>query len=128
MTRQIVTRIRKHLRDAFRRWLRRGPQPDYAPILLEELPDELEEGVLYVCGEGGHLWSVSFVCPCGCGEGVHLSLHRDGLPRWRLDEHEDGTVSIWPSIWRIRGCRSHFWIRHGTVRWASSVAEQQGER
>jgi len=128
MIQPFVARVQKHLRDVFRRWFGRSPQLDYTPTVLEELPNEMDDGVLYVCGEGGHLWSVSFVCPCGCGEGVHLSLHRDGHPRWELDEHEDGTVSIWPSIWRIEGCRSHFWIRNGNVRWAGPAYEEQRER
>ncbi|WP_236819161.1 DUF6527 family protein [Alicyclobacillus ferrooxydans] len=57
------------------------------------------------------------LCPCGCGEVLHMSLHPDGRPRWELTRHPDGTVSLSPSVWRKVGCRSHFFLERGRVRW-----------
>jgi hypothetical protein len=48
---------------------------------------------------------------------VQLSLLEDSRPRWRVEEHDDGTASIYPSVWRRRGCRSHFFVQRGMVIW-----------
>ncbi|MCL5047127.1 MAG: DUF6527 family protein [Actinobacteria bacterium] len=105
MFRIILGRILDWLQHRFM-----GGSRPYRTVFLEELPDCLDERVLYVLGEGGHLWSVAMLCQCGCGETLHMSLHQEGRPRWELTYHSDGTVSLWPSIWRKYGCRSHFFL------------------
>lgn len=82
-----------------------------------DVPETLEANTIYLIGEGEHVWAAAFICPCGCGEVVHLSLLQEGRPRWRVEEHQDGTASIMPSVWRTKGCRSHFFIRRGLVDW-----------
>lgn len=112
----------KTLRRLVSDWAKRlFPSQDrpYRVVFAEELPDQVADRVLYVLGEGQHLWSAAFLCPCGCGDVVHLSLHPDGHPRWRLDLHPDGTASLWPSIQRLRGCKSHFFFERGAIRWCS---------
>jgi hypothetical protein len=84
---------------------------------VEELPDLLDRRHLYVAGEGLHLWFAAFLCPCGCGATVQLSLMLEGRPRWQLSEHPDGTATLTPSVWRTKGCRSHFWVRRGRIEW-----------
>ena len=85
------------------------------------MPDQVESGVLYLVGEGPHLWFAAFLCPCGCGEAIQLSLSPDSRPRWGVEEHSDGTVSLSPSVWRVRGCRSHFFLRRGHIAWVRDV-------
>lgn len=92
----------------------------YRTIFLEDLPDHLESNAVYVLGEGEHLWSAAMLCPCGCGETLHISLHQEGRPRWALINHGDGTVSFRPSIWRKHGCKSHFFFEQGLVRWCKN--------
>lgn len=82
-----------------------------------DMPERLEAGTLYLVGEGEHVWAVAFLCPCGCGESVQLSLLRDSQPRWRAVENSDGTVTLSPSVWRTKGCCSHFFVRHGRIDW-----------
>ena len=111
--------------DSIREWLLRilnGRSQTYRTIYMEELPDRIEAYVIYVLGEGNHRWSAAMLCPCGCGETLQLSLHKDGRPRWDIACHPDGTVSLWPSISRTRGCRSHFFIEQGRVRWCAEQA------
>ena len=83
----------------------------------EVVPDRPATGVVYLVGEGQHLWSVAFLCPCGCGELVQLNLLPDTRPQWDVRTHEDTTVSLTPSVWRTKGCRSHFFLRRGRVEW-----------
>ncbi|MCF8567897.1 hypothetical protein LLE49_24550 [Alicyclobacillus tolerans] len=84
---------------------------------MEELPERLDKHLIYILGEGEYTWSAEMLCPCGCGEVLHMSLHPDGRPRWELTRHPDGTVSLSPSVWRKVGCRSHFFLERGRVRW-----------
>ena len=86
---------------------------DYA----DEEPDRPVPRTLHAVGEDGHLWFAVFGCPCGCGETIKLSLLPTGSPRWQMTDHWDGTVSLRPSIWRQRGCKSHFWLKRGKIHW-----------
>jgi hypothetical protein len=72
---------------------------------------------VYLVGEGEHLWQAVFKCPCGCEDDVQLSLMPEGRPRWHATVHENETVSLWPSVSRTVGCRSHFFVRHGRIDW-----------
>lgn len=84
---------------------------------VEELPDDLRKNVLYIVVEDGDQWHASLICPCGCGEVTHLNLLPDERPCWKIADHNDGTGSLSPSIWRKVGCRSHYWLTKGRVHW-----------
>jgi len=91
---------------------------------VEDAPDSVLPELVYLVGDvAARPWLAVFVCPCGCGEIVSLSLIRGDSPRWRARTHSDRTVTISPSIWRTRGCRSHFFIRRGKVVWAQGVVD-----
>ena len=121
-------RLWKSIRSRFERFLRRlsstpsptlplAPRPAvYGVAHCEEEPDELEAMKVYAVGEREHLWHISMLCPCGCGEKISLNALPDDSPRWRLEE-DDGVPSITPSVWRRVGCRSHFFLREGHIKW-----------
>lgn len=100
----------------FTSFFRRTPRP-WKTAVVEDLPEKPLPSTVYLVGEGEYLWSVAFVCPCGCGELVQLNLLPDARPRWTAERHPDGTVSVSPSVWRVAGCRSHFFLRRGRVEW-----------
>ena len=104
------------------RWrrVRRLEEQPWETVFVEELPDRLTPATVYVLGEKQYLWSVALLCPCSCGEALHMSLHDDSRPRWRIRDHRDGTVTLFPSVWRKVGCRSHFFLRRGRVEWCSA--------
>jgi hypothetical protein len=52
---------------------------------------------------------------------ISLSLISTDNPRWHARLHVDRTVTLSPSIWRTKGCRSHFFIRGGRILWARST-------
>ena len=83
---------------------------------VEEIPDALDGRFLYVIGDG-RPWSAAMLCPCGCGETIHLSLLSDDSPSWTLRMERGGLPTLSPSVWRTKGCRSHFFLRHGNVVW-----------
>ncbi|HYT93263.1 MAG TPA: DUF6527 family protein [Gemmataceae bacterium] len=95
------------------------PAPEQTPptVFTAEIPESPAPDVFYLIGEGEYLWFVVFLCPCGCGETVQLNLLPDERPRWEVTAHEDGTISVEPSVRRVRGCRSHFFVRRGCIDW-----------
>lgn len=105
----------------FRHWL--SPQPLLKAIEVEELPEVLNKDRFYLVGENGYLWHAALLCPCGCAERLYLNLLPEQRPCWRIDRHADDTVSVHPSVWRVRGCGSHFFIRRGSIEWC--IAESQ---
>jgi hypothetical protein len=98
-------------------WWRSLWDRPFRTVHLEEVPDSLVPKTIYVIGEGEYRWFVAMICPCGCGETLNMSLLEDARPRWKLSEHPNGTVSLQPSVWRKIGCRSHFFIVDGRVKW-----------
>lgn len=86
---------------------------------MEVIPKEREDGVLYI--------SVAYRtmvhnCACGCGTKVTTPL---SPARWRFTFDGD-TVSVCPSIgnWSFP-CRSHYWIKHNGIGWASQWSEER---
>jgi hypothetical protein len=85
------------------------------------MPDAVVGGQLFVVGEDGYSWCAAMVCPCGCGGTLQMSLLSESHPRWEFTEDDDGTPTLYPSIWRQVGCRSHFFLRKGVVIWCRAV-------
>jgi hypothetical protein len=89
----------------------------YRFIRVEEFPDNFEKTKVYLAGEGENLWAAAMVCPCGCGDIIELNLLKQARPCWSARLHPEGTVSLAPSVWRQKGCQSHFWVRSGRIDW-----------
>jgi hypothetical protein len=49
-------------------------------------------------------------CPCGCGEEFPINLDSRTGSAWRLYGNGRTGLSLFPSVWRESGCRSHFVI------------------
>jgi hypothetical protein len=94
---------------------RRSPRIRYERV--EDLPDHLEAKTLYVAGEEPYTWAAALLCPCGCGEVIQLNLLKQARPCWRVRLDRRGLVTLRPSVWRTKGCRSHFVIRKSRVEW-----------
>lgn len=101
---------------------RRGPKP-YRTERVEELPEVLRQRIIYLVGEGEHLWVAAILCPCGCAETIQLNLLHGQRPRWSVAEHEGGPVSLHPSVWRQSGCKSHFFFRNGQIVWCGEHSQ-----
>ncbi len=97
-------------------WPWRKPQL-FRSLRVEDFPDKLQRATIYLAGEGDNLWAASMVCPCGCREVIELNLLKQVRPCWSAQEHTDGTISLLPSVWRQKGCRSHFFVRRGRIEW-----------
>ncbi len=107
-----LTRLFRFVFDLF--------SPVYASEKVEDLPDALEPKTLYLVGDRTP-WAAALLCPCGCRDVIQISLIANDNPRWRIFEHTDSTMSIFPSIRRIKNCRSHFFLRRGRIGWAKDI-------
>ena len=88
------------------------------PRFVDEIPDALEDGVVYVSMARA---TAIHRCACGC-QGEVVTPLRPG--QWRLIF--DSTVSLRPSIgnWSFP-CRSHYFIDHNRVIWARTWSDDE---
>jgi hypothetical protein len=99
-------------------WLLSFFEPPYRFEVSEgRFPAKLHRRRIYVLTEDGEPWEARLICPCGCGEALDLSLLRDDHPTWTMKADAHGRATLHPSIWRHVGCRSHFFVRGGRIRW-----------
>jgi hypothetical protein len=97
-------------------WRERATPPHFRQIVTGlEWPEQWASDTVFVQGEDGLEWAAAFVCPCGCGDIVYLSLLPQGRPRWRMWRNWQGLPTISPSVWRKVKCHSHFIVRNGRV-------------
>lgn len=91
--------------------------PRYVARGQQDPPESCEPGVLHLVEDGaGQHWLAALQCPCGCGAMIQLPMTPPARPCWQMR----GTMqapTLWPSVRRIRGCRSHFVLRQGRVVW-----------
>lgn len=99
-------------------WLR----PARKVIILagDVLPYKLPKRNLVLLKDDDENWSVGFRCPCGCGDAIELLLLPSVKPRWDIQIDGGGRPTLFPSVLRISGCRSHFWLRRGRIEWAAA--------
>jgi len=119
----LKARFRRHFQNLAPRPVSVPPLPPAAPEVTlyriahaEEEPDNLAPMIVYAIGEGVHLWHVTMLCPCGCGARMQLNALPDAVPCWTLTAR-DGVPTLRPSVWRKVGCRSHFILRDGRIKW-----------
>ena len=58
-------------------------------------------------------------CPDGCGSLLTINLDPRSGPAWRRFG-PDGSLTLFPSVWRESGCRAHFIVWRGQVDWLDS--------
>ncbi|KQX22123.1 DUF6527 family protein [Variovorax sp. Root434] len=64
----------------------------------------------------GVLRSLVMACPDGCGELLTINLDARSGKAWRTyGSHEE--LSLFPSVWRQTGCKSHFILWRSKIYW-----------
>jgi hypothetical protein len=88
-------------------------------VRVHYVPRNLEPGKLYVSEEFG---AAVHLCACGCGSKVSTPL---GATEWALEETEKGP-KLTPSVgnWQLP-CKSHYWIKNGTIVWSGEWTASQ---
>lgn len=95
----------------------------YGYMIIDDLPETPLDDIIYIIGENDNYWMLGFKCPCGCNELIQLNLLEEASPSWNYFL-TDNIISIRPSIWRNTGCKSHFFIHKGNVKWANSWSSE----
>lgn len=96
--------------------LRRKPVP-LRTVVVDEMTEPVKCNALYIYSSNGHQWGAALLCPCGCGSLIEVNLLPEGDPSWKATPNWDSSISLHPSVWRKVGCKSHFWIKQGLVKW-----------
>lgn len=105
-------------------WLKQklfGSPSRLKAVMVDEMPDVLKPEKVYVAGEGGCLWFAAMTCPCGCKQILYMNLNGQSKPCWEITICADGTVTLYPSVWRKIGCKSHFYLRNGRIEWCKTI-------
>lgn len=89
----------------------------YSVLYVEDPVDNPKSKILYIIGTVEEPWQVELVCPCGCNEKIVLPVNESTSPRWDLKILNHRTPTLHPSVWRSKGCKSHFFLRNGKVIW-----------
>jgi len=83
----------------------------------EDLPKKLAKNKIYILGSLETPWMAAMQCPCGCKSTLNMNLIKTSSPCWKISANQRGEVSFHPSLWRKVGCKSHFFLRNGKVKW-----------
>lgn len=91
--------------------------PGYRIEYVEDVPELIRDKIILIVQDGNDPELLVFKCPCGCDLGVSLNLLEDARPKWNFNFNDDGTMDVYPSIWRTVGCKSHFWLKASKIKW-----------
>jgi hypothetical protein len=70
--------------------------------------------------------SLVMACPDGCGETLTINLDDRAGPAWRF-YRGNGGITLFPSVWRESGCRSHFILWRSKLYWCDGEDEAQSD-
>lgn len=48
-------------------------QPPITSEYVDDVPDVLKPNTVYIVREDGEPWCLALLCPCGCGQTIHLN-------------------------------------------------------
>ncbi|MGN6604531.1 MAG: DUF6527 family protein [Ginsengibacter sp.] len=83
----------------------------------EELPEKIKKKEVFISRTIENSWVIVMTCPCGCREKIYLNTLPIEQPCWKINQTMKG-LTISPSIWRTKGCKSHFFVEKGKLIWA----------
>ena len=75
-----------------------------------------------IVDRGGVKRQLVLRCPDGCGEILSINLDGRSGPAWSLYQRR-GTWSLFPSIDKPSGCKSHFILWRGRIHWCDGSSE-----
>lgn len=81
--------------------------------MIGDVPDKIENNTIYLVGEKD-VWVIIFKCPCGCSDSIYLNTDENEDPFWRF-RISNKKISIYPSVKRVKGCRSHFFVTRSSI-------------
>jgi hypothetical protein len=107
--------IKKLLMFLKKYFLLRGTEFDFHEC--DGIPIFPRRHVLYILKDDYKYWLAVMICPCGCNCIIQLNLLPNSNPSWAVDKGINNKISVYPSIFRNRGCKSHFLLKKGRIIW-----------
>ena len=89
---------------------------------VEDLPENPAKNTVYIVGGREYPFYAAIVCPRqACRQVVHLDVSPDVRKKWRITEHPNGLISLFPSV-HVTGlaCQCHYWLRQGRIVWSEA--------
>ncbi len=93
------------------------PKDVYKYKYVDDVPETINSGIIYIVGNKGYYWQAIMPCPCGCKEKLYINFIEDQHPCWTYEIEDSKKITLYPSLWRKTGCKSHFFIRKGKTVW-----------
>lgn len=81
----------------------------------------IKPNCLYLEKRGDKNRWVYLKCPCKCNETISINLMKSAYPNWNIRINNGDNVTLYPSVDKTTGCKSHFFIRNSTIVWARSL-------
>lgn len=85
------------------------------PVFVDQIPEQIEQGVLYVSEK----YEIAIhLCACGwCGEKTVTPFH-DSQTGWHYTRDAQDHITLHPSIGNQNmPCRSHYWVKGSKIEW-----------
>lgn len=89
----------------------------YKCEFVSDVPDSPKPSIIYFIGSDEYYWQAVMVCPCGCRKLLHMNLMDEHNPYWKYKIDKKKRVTLLPSVYRMVGCKSHFFIQKGKIAW-----------
>ena len=86
------------------------------PLFCEQIPEDLDEGVLYISQKYG---IAAHLCACGCAQKTITDLRPHWKNGWGISV-TDGRVTLRPSIGNFNGenpYHAHYFITDNQIQW-----------
>lgn len=80
------------------------------------LEEEIVAKHIYIIGGKSPKWAV-MKCPCNCGDTINICLMKSHHPCWKIRFDKWKRISFSPSIRKLDGCKSHFFINKSCINW-----------
>lgn len=94
-------------------------KPLYIAKFGDSIPEVVPVNEVCVLGTASEASLAVLQCPCGCKSLLYLNLIPEESPCWKMTISSDNAVSLHPSLWKKSGCKSHFFIKSGEIKWAT---------
>lgn len=94
----------------------------YTTDWVEDLPRKPSKYTIYIIGGRKYPFQAILVCPRkGCSNVISIDVSPEIFPRWKITEHPEGTISLYPSVHlNSLDCNCHYWLREGKIYWAEA--------
>lgn len=106
-------------------WRNRRRQHSFPVVVVVDSSNDpssaINAGKLVLVGTAEKPKWLRFRCPCRCGDVIAINLMASHSPRWAVELHADGTLTVFPSV-DSTTCKSHFWIRRSKIIWVGGYA------